>query len=39
MKQKTWFNGQKKIYAMINTIIQDHHELFIYINIIFQVMS
>jgi hypothetical protein len=29
----TWFNGQKKMYAMNNIVILDHHGLFIYIDI------
>jgi hypothetical protein len=29
----TWFNGWKKIYAMNNIIILNHHGLFIYIDI------
>ncbi len=28
----TWFNGWKKIYAMNNMIIVDHHGLFIYVD-------
>jgi hypothetical protein len=28
----TWFNEQKKIYAMNNMVILDHQGLFIYIN-------
>jgi hypothetical protein len=32
-KHRTWFNGHKKIYAMNNTVILDHHGLFIYIDL------
>jgi hypothetical protein len=28
----TWFNGQKKIYAMNNMVIVDYHGLFIYVD-------
>jgi hypothetical protein len=28
----TWFNGQKKIYALNNKVMPDHKGLFIYIN-------
>jgi hypothetical protein len=31
-EHRTWFNGHKKIYAMNNIVILDHHELFIYID-------
>ncbi len=27
-----WFNGQKKTFVMNNTIILDHHGIFIYID-------
>jgi len=29
---KFWFNGQKKIYSMNNTMVVDHQGLFIYSN-------
>ncbi len=32
-KHQTWFNGHKKMYAMNNTMILDHHGLFIYIDL------
>jgi hypothetical protein len=31
-KHRTWFNGHKTIYAMNNTVILDHHRLFISID-------
>jgi len=32
-KHLTWFNGRKKIYAMKNIVVLDHHGLFIYIDL------
>ncbi len=32
-KHLTWFNGHKKIYAMKNIVVLDHHGLFIYIDL------
>jgi hypothetical protein len=32
-KHWIWFNGHKKIYVMNNTMILDHHGLFIYIDL------
>ncbi len=30
---RSWFNGQKKMYCMNNTMVVDHHGLFIYLDL------